>query len=70
MSGQLAVDERQQAGDVDRLPDDLEARRGKRGRKGLAEEDGVVGEDDPDRRVGRAQGDWRRARRGRLAGGR
>jgi hypothetical protein len=52
----LALDERQQAGDIVGLADDLEARGGESGRQGLAEEDGIVGEDDPDPFPGRAQG--------------
>ncbi len=52
----LAIDEGQQAGHVIGLADDLEAGGGESRREGLAEEDGIVGEDDPDPLLGRAQG--------------
>ena len=45
----LAVDEREQPGNVLGLADDPEARRLERGRQRLAEQDGVVCQDDPDR---------------------
>jgi hypothetical protein len=53
----LAIDQCQQAGDVNGLADDIEAGRAKGSREGLAQQDGIVGEDDPDLLAGRAQGE-------------
>ena len=52
----LAGDEREQPGHVLCLADDPEARRLERRRQRLAEQDRVVGKDDPDRVLGRGHG--------------
>ena len=62
--GAFAVHERQQPGNVLGLPDDVEAGRPERRRERLAEQDGVVGKDDPDRSSGAGHGE-RRAAAGR-----
>jgi hypothetical protein len=53
--GSLALDEREEAGHVGGLTDDLEAGRVQSRRERLPKQDRVVGEDDADRLLGRAQ---------------